>query len=333
MTLLGAMLCGGLLSYFVFDGGKPAPTATVSAAPLTHVAPYCNYTIARVGGYRMVRPLLFSEPLCESPRYEDLRNAVGALVQRYQASGKVNSASVYIRDFKKAEWTSYNGDERYDPGSLLKVPLLLTWLSMQEEDPSVLDRTYACETQDLPGKNMAFEYEHAAPQRSYTVKQLLDLMIIASDNRATSVLMRHVPMARFLRTFTDLGLPAPEVQATQYRMSVLEYSVFMKALYNSAYLSPTSSDRALDLMTRSEFKQGLLAGLPAEVQVAHKFGESGDDREGQLHETGLVYTPNNTYLITVMTKGKDIRELPEVLSAISKLVYERMSTGPSAQGF
>jgi beta-lactamase class A len=243
-----------------------------------------------------------------------------------KASGQVASASVYVRDFQKAEWTWYNGDEPYDPGSMLKIPLLLTYLAMSEEDPSVLGRTWTCEQVDVDVPQFtAFPAPQVQGNTSYTVAQLLEFMIVHSDNRATVMLLRHVAQGRYIKTYTDLGLPAPDWNAKSYRMTVRDYSVFMKALYNSSFLSPMHSDYALELMTRASFKRGLVAGLPAGVEAAHKFGEAGDNNEKQLHETGLVYAEGNPYLITVMTRGANPDSLASAIASVSRMVYQRMS--------
>jgi beta-lactamase class A len=264
--------------------------------------------------------------MCESPRLEGLRTSISNLVNDLKASGQVLSASVYIRDFKQAEWTWYNGDEHYDPGSLLKIPLLLTYLSMAEEDPSLMKRTYTCELVDanVP-QHTAFPEVQIQPNVAYTVEQLLEFSIAKSDNRATTLLMRHVPIPRYVKTYTDLGLPKPDVTAKAYPMNVRDYSVFMKALFNSSFLGPMRSEYAMELMTRSTFTKGLVAGLPQGVDIAHKFGEEGTELQRQLHEAGLVYADGNPYLITVMTRGDNPDSLASAIASISRMVYDRMS--------
>jgi beta-lactamase class A len=326
VSLAVAALVGGALSYLFLglDGQVPSEEPQVPSGAARN-KPDCEYAIVRVEGYKRVRPLLSSEPMCESPRFDGLRGSIGTLIDGMKASGQVTSASVYLRDFQKAEWTWYNGDEQYDPGSMLKVPLLLAWLSMSEADPSVMEQTFTCEQRDCDVLNTtAFPSKQAQLNISYTVKQLLELSIVHSDNRATMMLLRHMSPAKYLGTFTDLGLPTPAWTAKTYRMNVRDYSVFMKALYNSCLLSPIDSEYALELMTRAEFNKGLVAGLPAGIDIAHKFGEAGNPEEKQLHETGLVYADGNPYLITVMTRGPSVDSLASAIASVSKLVYERM---------
>ena len=322
-----AAIVGGAISYLFLDPGQRVakPTAPL-VAEQPKPAQQCAYIIAHVKGFHRIKPLLSSEPVCESPRFEGMRASIASLVDGMREAGKVTSASVYVRDFHKAEWTWYNGDEPYDPGSMLKIPLLLTYMAMAEEDRAMLGRTWTCERVDFDIPQFtAFPSAQVQGNVSYTVEQLLEFMMVHSDNRATVMLLRHVSKERYIKTFTDLGLPAPEWDAKSYRMNVRDYSVFMKALYNSSFLSPMHSEYALELMTRAAFKQGLVAGIPADVEAAHKFGEAGDETEKQLHETGLVYADGNPYLITVMTRGTDPDSLASAISSVSRLVYERMS--------
>ena len=67
--------------------------------------------------------------------------------------------------------------------------------------------------------------------------------------------------------------------------------------------------------------------LPKNIIVAHKFGESGElGKEVQLHDCGIVYSPQHPYLICVMTKGKDFKNLENVIRSISKIAYERLTS-------
>ncbi len=330
LSLAGAALGGSLVSYVLMEGGMAAPAppqVNMASAPPT-AAPECDLRVSCISGFQRVRPMLSTERVCESPRLDGLRSSIATLVDELKATGQVNSASVYVRDLRQSEWTAYNGNEPFDPGSLLKVALLLTYLSMSEEEPGLLHHTLTCEKTDFDvPQHTEFPSAQVALNASYTVAQLLEYMMVHSDNRATTMLHRHVSPGRYIRTYTDLGLPAPDPHGQAYRLNVQDYSVFLKALYNSALLSPLNSEYALELMTRAEFKEGLVAGLPAGIDVAHKFGETVTPEEQQLHEVGLVYAEGHPYLVTVMTRGMEAHVMAGAIASISRLVYERMSTG------
>lgn len=78
----------------------------------------------------------------------------------------------------------------------------------------------------------------------------------------------------------------------------------------------------LSLLSQSAFPQGLEAGVPQDLPVAHKFGEYDDGKGGkQLNDCGIIYKPHKPYLLCVMTEGKDLDALAKVISTISNKVY------------
>jgi beta-lactamase class A len=80
----------------------------------------------------------------------------------------------------------------------------------------------------------------------------------------------------------------------------------------------------MELLEKCEFKGGIVNGLPSDVRVVHKFGESGTPVEMQLHESAIIYDKDKTYLLTVMTKGKDNKSLSSLISKISELVHKNI---------
>ncbi|MDO8560151.1 MAG: serine hydrolase [bacterium] len=64
-------------------------------------------------------------------------------------------------------------------------------------------------------------------------------------------------------------------------MSVKDYASFFRILYNASYLNREQSERALGLMTKTRFRDGIIAGVPAGRPVAHKFGERTTLEDGK----------------------------------------------------
>jgi hypothetical protein len=92
-------------------------------------------------------------------------------------------------------------------------------------------------------------------------------------------------------------------------------------LYNGTCLSFKDSEECLKLLSEAEFKDGMLKTLPEGITVAHKFGEAGPTSEPNFSESAIIYAGKNCYILTVMTKGKDIKKLPLVVSEISQKIY------------
>ena len=149
-------------------------------------------------------------------------------------------------------------------------------------------------------------------------------MIKSSDNNATLLLYQFLGFDKTAETYKDLGLNPPQVD-TDYQVSARQYATFFRILYNATYLSQSQSEKALSLLAEVDFKDGLVAGVPAGVVVAHKFGErhyDGDVAVEQLHDCGIIYKQKHPYILCVMTRGRSVTELASVISQVSRTVYE-----------
>jgi hypothetical protein len=86
----------------------------------------------------------------------------------------------------------------------------------------------------------------------------------------------------------------------------------------------------MDLLTKTTFKDALAGGVPANVKVAHKYGERGVYEDNvlaavELHDCGLVYA-DTPYYICVMTKGSDEGDLANLIKNISTAIYNDRET-------
>lgn len=241
--------------------------------------------------------------------------------------GTLSSAGVYYRDLNNGSWFSIDADKEFSPGSLLKVPLLMSVLAESKTNPSILTQkvTYAGggsnAKQDIPAAN-PIQVGH-----DYTVEELLQHMIEQSDNNAALLLYQILGYEKTASAYQDMGIDAPQVDK-DYLISVRGYSTFFRILFNSTYISPELSERGLTLLTKSDFTTGIVAGVPTGISVAHKFGERHFEGQGaveQLHDCGIVYAAQKPYIMCIMTQGRSVAELAPIIANVSRIVYGHVS--------
>ena len=290
----------------------------------------CKLNVKRLSGLKYIKPIMFADDDCESVNLQAVKQRISEIINRYKTAEGITSTSVYLRDFDNNEWTLINENEKYKPGSLLKVAVLITILKMNEENPGFLNKEILYNQSFAIDKSVAYINKSITIGQKYTVKELLNYMIQYSDNNATALLESNMKISIFKDLFTDLGLETPNEYSKEYLMTVNQYSYFMRAIYNAAYLTIKESEYAAEFLTKCEFKDGIIKGLPQGTLVAHKFGESGDLSEKQLHESAIVYLDGTTYLLTIMTKGKDNQKLLKLIAEISQAVYLEMHNGEAS---
>jgi beta-lactamase class A len=125
----------------------------------------------------------------------------------------------------------------------------------------------------------------------------------------------------------DLELNGPGV-ADDSTVTVRGYSGFFRILFNASYLNKDDSEYILSLLAQSDFTDGLVAGVPSGVPVAHKFGERelSDSSLDQIHDCGIVYYPGHPYLLCVMTEGHNTAKQISAIKQISAAVYHEVDT-------
>lgn len=275
--------------------------------------------------YKYINSVLFTEVnKSQYPDMDTLESKMNSYIKSAISDNEATKVSVYFRYLNNGHWTGVNEDDKYSPGSMLKVAILLGYLRSSEEDPNILyKRLNYVATLD---SGQYYKPDQPLKTGNYSVKELLDAMIIESDNTAADVLV-----ANDSRDYEDLykifqlPLPSSNPETTDF-MSAHSYSSLFRVLYNASYLSSSVSDQALKLLTYTTFKKGLVAGVPEGTTVAHKFGEhrntvGGEVVELELHDCGIIYNPDNPYFLCVMTKGNDFPKLEGVISGMSSLVY------------
>lgn len=258
-----------------------------------------------------------------------MRIAIERFIQDQTASGDVSRVSVYFRDLQDGPTMGIGENEFFVPASLLKTPLLITYLRLAEDTPALLATRLVFEGSALMGQEIAPQ-ETIAPGTPYTVEELLRRMIAYSDNRSYYVLLDYLHQKfdrrdELLQTLHDLGIidPSSDIEDS---VTVRGYASIFRMLYNVSYLSQNDSELALQFLSASDWKDGVVAGVPKGINAAHKFGERTDPNgTRQLHDCGIIYYPKNPYLLCVMTRGKDYTALSSVIAEISRMVYQEVN--------
>lgn len=265
--------------------------------------------------------------------YSELKARLNDFIQEEVNKRELIHASIYFRDLISGPTLGLNEHTEFAPASLLKLPLMLTYLSLAEDNPKLLEKylTFHKKKEFLLDQNIVPKntIEENTP---YTINELLRYAIVDSDNSAYFVLLQYLAQSYpnespLLDTFKDLGIidPADPFSET---ITVKSYASIFVQLYNATFLrEKESSEKALALLAHTDFEEGMVAGIPHTIKVAHKFGERVlQDGPKQLHDCGIVYYPGNPYLLCVMTRGNDFDKLPGFISAISKMVYEEFDS-------
>lgn len=268
--------------------------------------------------------------------YVPLQNDIIAYINEASSKGQVSDIAVFFRDLDDGPSFGVNAGNAFAPASLLKLPVILTFFSIEEDMPGILDKKLlydhaALDRQfDIPRQvNFDFAGEGLVDGQEYPVRELMRAAIAYSDNYAYFALLKYINLEYpggtelVLKTLQDLGVIDPRTPEEE-TVTVRNYSALFRLLYSAAFLSTDDSEEVLSWLAQSSFDAGLQAGVPQGTPVASKFGEREEGENRRLHDCGIVYYPGNPYTLCIMTRGNDWASLKKAIGDISAMVYQEV---------
>lgn len=277
--------------------------------------------------FKFINPLIgsFSAPATDIGMFVNLKNDITEYLDNEKDKGNLDSYSFYFKDLNSPLWFGINEDDSFFPASLFKLPVAIAIYKQSERDPEFLKKTfiYTKEIMELNKWSTSNEDTTLVVGNSYSVQDLVRIMLELSDNGAKDLLLTILDKRYLLDLFQATGL-TDTLQVSDFQISSRKYAFFLRVLYNSSYLNEENSEYILNLLSKSDFKDGLVAGIPKNIDVAHKFGVYYDaSGKEMLHDCGIVYVPDDPYVMCFMTKGKDTEALLKIISSVSNIVYEQ----------
>ncbi len=271
----------------------------------------------------------------KSEELSSLKDVIQTSVDQYIASHKATKLGVFVRDLKSTEYAGVNDNDVFVMASLLKVPLAIAVYKLAEVQPTILDQKI--QYSGIPNLYSGQTYEVSDPLvkgQEYTIKDLVDRILIYSDNTATDLIYHFLQPGYFDLILKDVAIQFKRPEGTEENLvSARSYANLFRILYNSSYLNREYSNVILSDLSKSTFKSGAVAKLPQQLDVSHKFAEriesentAGDIALRQLHDCGIVYTENKseTYIFCVMTEGENFSDLEQIQQDMSLEIYNKL---------
>jgi beta-lactamase class A len=300
---------------------------TVLAKDLNQIHPLRDYTAS----YKFISPLLaYVIPSADQETsLIGLKNTISNFIDSEKKTGGLSDASMFFYDLNRGRWVGVNERQKYNPASMLKVVIMVSYFKEAESNPSILDKNliYTSAIDQVLKKDSFNSLSDLKINGSYTVEDLIEKMITDSDNGAEELLFNNISKNSLDAIYESLNIENPDNVSADFTISPRAYSLFFRIIYSATYLDRELSEKALDILSKTTFEDGIVAGLPTNLVVSHKFGEyvvgsnTNQVQSIELHDCGIVYYPKNPYFLCVMTKGNNIDELKSVIKNISSLVY------------
>lgn len=256
--------------------------------------------------------------------------------QRIQKSGA--DVAVMLRTLDgKSSW-SFHEDDVFHAASTMKIPVMIELFHQAREGRLKLTDTLVVKnefhslvdgslfTLDPKDDSEAALYKAAGQTR--TLLELCGLMITVSSNFATNLLVDklgvdniratvhalHADGMNVLRGVEDNKAYEKGLNNTTTARGLL---VLLEAIAKGQAVDEDSCRQMREILERQSFKEGIPAGLPAGIRVAHKTGELTKIH----HDAGIVYAQRPFVLVVLVRGIADSNESAALIANIARDLY------------
>jgi beta-lactamase class A len=276
-------------------------------------------------------------PELKKSSLDEAQKKIGELI----AASGAETVAVAFYDLAEGRELLINPDASFHAASTMKVPVMIGIYRQAAAGKLGLDER-------LPVKNdfvsiadgshfsisASDDSEPSLYQRigeTASVRELMRLMIIASSNLATNILIERVQAVRVMALMREMGARNIRVlrgvedgkafeRGMNNTTTARDLMILLRRIAEGRAVSKQASDEMLRVMLDQQFNESIPAGLPKDARVAHKTGSI----TGINHDAAIIFLPNRKpYVLVVLTRGlADEARAHKLIEAISRMIYQ-----------
>lgn len=210
-----------------------------------------------------------------------------------------------------------NEKNDFNIASLGKVPLAMAFYLNKEQNEVDLSKKVRIKPEYINKSSGSLWNSGVGTEISF--EEAIRFMLEESDNTAANLLADYVTAQDYEDVYKALDIPFPADHNNS--INAKGFSSIIKALYFSAVLNKEDSEKILELLTKTIYKNKLPAGVPPNITIAHKIGFWG---ENLYSDCGIVYIPQRPYLLCMISHSTE-DEAENRMKTISAMVYKYVS--------
>lgn len=235
--------------------------------------------------------------------------------------GSKGTYGIVIKNLKTGEKYYQNETKVFTAGSLYKLWVLGT--VYKQLDAGTLKKTTVMKSDVVElTKRFGITTEYEVQKEgdvTYSIGQALNQMIVVSDNYASLLLTEKAKTTNIRNFMADNGFNSSSIGLKDEAPSTtpLDIASFFEKLYAKDLFGEETTNEMIDLLKQQRLNGKIPKYLPTGTQVAHKTGEL----YSASHDAGIVYAPEEEYLIVLLSDTTSQVQANERLAKVSEAVY------------
>ena len=129
---------------------------------------------------------------------------------------------------------------------------------------------------------------------------------------------------RIYHTLSPSNTEEERISSNRNHTSAVDCGMLLEAIYDGTCVSEDASSQMLDLLLAQQTRGKIPAGVPEDIEVANKTGETDETQ----HDAAIVYGEDTDYILCVLSdEVPDSNAAASLISDISSEVYVYLNPG------
>lgn len=240
------------------------------------------------------------------------------------ASGHV---AFYYRPLDGGCAQMYNEMMPLVAASVIKIPIMVEAFRQFESGELNPLATYRIKPEDKMPSCGALNRMHDGLE--VTLRDLVELMIVLSDNSATNILIDRLGIARVNATLEAEGLRVTRLRRKLFdkagmeaglsnHVCAREIGLLLERMYAGTLVSPQASAEMLEILRNQKLNGKMPFFLkPRGIACAHKTGED----DGITHDVGVVYA-RRPFVLCMLSEETDVPAFERLIQDVARELAE-----------
>ena len=240
------------------------------------------------------------------------------------ASGHV---AFYYRPLDGGCAQMYNEMMPLVAASVIKIPIMVEAFRQFESGELNPLATYRIKPEDKMPSCGALNRMHDGLE--VTLRDLVELMIVLSDNSATNILIDRLGIARVNATLEAEGLRVTRLRRKLFdkagmeaglsnHVCAREIGLLLERMYAGTLVSPQASAEMLEILRNQRLNGKMPFFLkPRGIACAHKTGED----DGITHDVGVVYA-RRPFVLCMLSEETDVPAFERLIQDVARELAE-----------
>ncbi|MBO7711332.1 MAG: serine hydrolase [Lachnospiraceae bacterium] len=255
---------------------------------------------------------------------------------RAELDRQKGNVSCLYRNLVSGDCFGYRTDHVHPSASIIKMFLMADIYDLAGRGRLLLTDRISVEDEKNASSSGVLHFMKDI--KSMSVRDLVELMIIISDNTATNILLRIEGMEQMQRYLKD----TLKLNGTRWNREMMDLDAIargiqnytsaddcawlLEQIYRGRLVSPEASAQMLQILKEQQFNDLIpedLCDLIPEENIAHKTG----GLDGVVHDTAIVDYGKEPFILCFLGSETDVPEFSRLIRRASLKIYQAVN-GP-----